>query len=140
VGAAAIACNVVLLATTGVIVLTEGAPRDARHLVFTLLMLLVPPLTAVVLVRERMAPHGPSADDDASPTITFTSRAAALGNLVLLGTTCWEAVAQYPYPEGNSVILFGVLAICAPILSLMALLGGGRRAKREKRLSNAGGE
>jgi len=62
-----------------------------------------------------------------------------LGNVVLLGAACWESVAQYPYPEGNSVIPFVALAVCTPILSLMALLRGGRRAMREERRSTAGG-
>jgi hypothetical protein len=63
--------------------------------------------------------------------IGLTDRAAVLGNVVLLGAACWESVAQYPYPEGNSVIPFVALAVCTPILSLMALLRGGRRAMRE---------
>jgi hypothetical protein len=139
-GTAAIVCNIVLIAITGVIILTEGVPRDARYLVLTLLMLLVPLLSAVVLVRARIAPQGPSTDDDRSLAITLTNRAAVLCNLVLFGASCWAVVAQYPYPEGNSVIPFAVLTVCTPILSLMALLGGGRRAMREERQSTAGGE
>jgi hypothetical protein len=137
---AAIVCNVVVLTMTGVILLTEGVPRHARYLVLTLLVLLVPLFTAVVLVRERIAPPGSSTDSDRWSTMTLTNRAVVLCNLVLLGASCWESVAQYPYPEGNSVIPFAVLTICAPILSLMALLGGGRRSMRERRRSTAGAD
>lgn len=130
-GTNAIVCNVVLFAITGIIILTEGVPREAYYQILTFLVLLVPLFSAVVLVRERIAPQGSSTDDDVSSTIRFTNRAAVLCNLVLVGASCWATVAQYPFPEGNSVIPFVILAICAPILSLMALLGGGRRAVRE---------
>jgi hypothetical protein len=103
-------------------------------------VLLVPLVSAVVLVRERVALQGPSTDDDGSSAITLTNRAAVLCNLVLLGAACWAAVAQYPYPEGNSAIPFAVLGVCMPILNLMALLSAGRGAMREKRRSTAGGE
>ena len=137
---AAIVCNVVVFAVTGIIVLTEGVPKDARYAVLTFLVLLVPLLSAVVLVRERVAPPAPGVDGGAGPAITLTRRAAALCNLVLLGAACWAAVTQYPYPEGNGVIPFAVLVVCAPILSLMALLGGRRSAVREQRGRAAGGE
>jgi len=129
-GTAAIVCNVVLLATTGVIIVTEGVPRDTHYLVLTLLMLLVPILSAAVLVRERMAPQGPSTDDDGTSSTTLAHRAAVLCNLILFGASCWAVIAQYPYPEGNSVIPFAVMAVCTPVLSLIALLGGGRKAMR----------
>jgi hypothetical protein len=105
-------------------------PGASHFVVLTLLMLLVPLLTAVVLVRERLA----------SPAVTLVNRVAVLCNLVLLGASGWEAVAQYPYPEGNSVIPFALLAVCTPILSLMALLGGGKTAMRRERRTAAGGE
>ena len=129
-GTAAIVCNVVLFAITGVVLLTEGMPEASHFVVLTVLMLLVPLLTAVVLVRERLA----------SPAVTLVNRVAVLCNLVLLGASGWEAVAQYPYPEGNSVIPFALLAVCTPILSLMALLGGGKTAMRRERRTAAGGE
>ena len=124
---AAIVGNVVVFVAIGLILLTEGVPRDAWYLVFTFLVLLVPLLSAVVLVRSRVAPQPPSTDTDRLSTITLANRAAVLCNLVLFGALCWEIVAQYPYPEGNGLIPFAVLTVCAPILSLMALLGGGRR-------------
>ena len=42
---AAIVCNVVVFVAIGLIVLTEGVPRDAWYLVFTFLVLLVPLLS-----------------------------------------------------------------------------------------------
>jgi hypothetical protein len=131
---AAIACNVVVFLIAGALVLTEGLPRDARYLALTFLVLLVPPLSAAVLVRDRIAARGPGTGSDGSSTRRLTERAAVPCNLVLLGASCWESVAQYPYPEGNSVIPFAVLTICAPILTLMARLGvGGVNTRHPKR-------
>ena len=137
---AAIVCNVAVLAITWLIILTEGVPRDPRYVALTLLVLLVPLLSAVVLVRKRIGPQGPSTIVERLSAITLADRAAVRCNLVLLGASCWAVVAQYPYPEGNSVIPFAVLTVCTPILSLMAVLGGGRRAMREQRRIAAGGE
>ena len=127
---AAVVCNVVLLAITGVILLTEGVPRNTHYLVVTLLLILVPLLNTVVLVRKRMAPQKPSTDDRESAPITPMSCTAVLCNVVLFGASCWEGIAQYPYPEGNGVIPFVVLAVCTPILTVFAILRGGTRAVR----------
>jgi hypothetical protein len=135
---AAIVFNVVLCAITGPTILTEGLPREPRYLALTLLVLLVPLLTAVALVRQRMAPPWPAARRDGGSADTLANSAAVLCNLVLLGASCWAAVAQYPYPEGNSVIPFAVLAVCTPILSLLALLRSGRMTMRADGRSAAG--
>ena len=136
---AAIVCNLVLFASTGLIVLTEGVPREVRYAVLTLLALLVPLFSAAVLVREQTAPQAPDAAQDASPRVTLTYRAAVLGNSILFGAVAWASVVQYPYPEGNSVMPFVVLAICVPIVSLLALalLVGRRKAPRETMQSTA---
>ena len=47
---------------------------------------------------------------------------AILCNLVLVGFSGWAAIAQYPYPEGNSVIPFALLAVFTPIISAVTLL------------------
>jgi hypothetical protein len=128
---AAIVCNVLVSASTGFIILTEGLPRDARYLLLTLLMLLVPLLSLVVLVRERVARQARSAGGDGSPATTPENRAALLCNLVLFGVSAWEAVAQYPYPEGNSMVPFAVLAVGTPMLTLLALLRSGKKVRPE---------
>lgn len=133
---AAIVCNVLVFAITGAIVLTEGMPRELRYLVLTLLMLLIPLFSAIVLIRKRRVPQG-TCRADRLPAMTLTHRAAVLCNIVLFGVSCWAAVAQYPYIEGNSVIPFGVLAVCTPIVSVVAFLGGRRSAMPQERQSTA---
>jgi hypothetical protein len=136
---AAIGCNAVLFAITGMIVLTEGVPSRARYMVLTLLMLFVPLLSAVVLARQHVAPQGPHANDDARPGGTAVHWATVLGNLVLLGASCWAAVAQYPYAEGSGMIPLALLVVGTPILSLAALRGGGRSGvQKEPRIAPNG--
>jgi hypothetical protein len=113
-------------------------PDDARYLILTFLMLLVPLVTAVVLIRRRAIAPGPGRDDAGSLTVRLTNHATVLINLLLVGASCAAAVAQYPYPEGNGVIPFAVLAVCAPTLSLMALFDGKRRVPWEERRSPVG--
>ncbi len=123
----AVILNLVLFGITGMIVVTEGIPRQVRYQVLTLVVLLVPLLSALVLFH-RQGTRQASGGTDASAGSRLTTGVVVLANLVLLGATCWEAVVQYPYPEGRSVIPFVVLAICVPALSLVALLGGRRGA------------
>jgi len=49
--------------------------------------------------------------------------------IVLIGFTCWAAVAQYSYPEGTSVIPFGVLMVFTPIISLVVFCGSRKRGE-----------
>jgi hypothetical protein len=128
---AAFVCNVVVFAMAGVVLLTEGVPREPRYTVLTLLVLLVPLITAIVLSHEPMARPGPGSNRGRSSGMTPTRRVVVLCNLVLLGAACWESVAQYPYPEGDSVIPFAALTIGAPLLGLRALLGRGKTTVRE---------
>ena len=130
---AAIVCSVALLALTGIDVLTEGVPSRAGDAVLTFVVLLIPLLTAVVLVRERLAVHRHRVDDGGAPTVGLAHHAAVVGNLVVLVACGWAAVARYPYPEGNGVIPFAVLAVGTPIVSLVALLGGRTREMHEER-------
>jgi len=118
--AAAIVCNVVLLAVTGLIVLGEGLPGAAPYLLLTLLMALVPLVSAVVLLRDRRALEGRGPGEGGSMAAR-ARRATVLLNLVLLGASAWAAVAQYPYPEGDSLIPLAVLAVGTPALTLVAL-------------------
>jgi len=60
------------------------------------------------------------------------NRVAVVCNLVLVGFSCWAAVAQYPYPEGNGVIPFGLLMVFTPIISLVVLFRSRKRKMQEQ--------
>jgi hypothetical protein len=136
---AAVVCNVLVFVVTGLIVVTEGWPREPRYLALTLVMLFVPALSAVVLARRQRAPEVRSTGGGRPPAMTPTARAAVAGNLVMLGASGWEAVAQYPYAEGASVIPFAMLVVCTPVLSLLAFLGRRGSAKRKEPRGTEGG-
>jgi hypothetical protein len=113
--------------------LTEGILREAPYLILTLLPLLVPILSLVVLLRGGMRLQEQRTRDDPPSMSTLINRVAVFCNLVLVGFSCWAAVAQYPYPEGNGVIPFGLLMVFTPIISLVVLFGSGTRKMQEPR-------
>jgi len=129
----AVVCNVVLFAFTCFVVLTEGIPREAPYLILTLLPLLVPIMSLFVLLRGGMTLQEQRTRDDPSSMSTLANRAAVVCNFVLVGFSCWAAVTQYPYLEGNGVIPFGLLMVFTPIISLAVLFGNGTRKMQEPR-------
>jgi len=134
----AIASNIVLVAFTCFVLLTEGVSREAPYLVLTLLLLLVPILSSVVLLRTQVAGEGRDGRDERFSVNTVADRLAVFCNLLLLGFSCWSFVAQYPHPKEEgaiaaaSLVVFTLLVIFTPIVTVLALLGGMRRKKREQ--------
>ncbi len=124
---AAVICNIVLLAFTCLILMSEGIPREVPFLILTLLLLLVPILSLVVFLRGGMTHHEQSMRDDSSSMSTFINRVAVFCNFVLVGFSSWAAVSQYPYPEGNEVIPFALLMVFTPIIRLVVLFRSGKR-------------
>jgi hypothetical protein len=138
-GTAAVICNVLVFAATGLTVVTEGVPKQPRYLVLTLLMLLVPVLSTVVLVRKARTHRAQSPGEGGSSAMTLAERATVLCNVVVFGASCWAAVAQYPFAEGAGMIPFAMLVVGTPILTLLALLGGATRPMRQARRSTTAG-
>jgi hypothetical protein len=125
----AIFCNGVVCAITGMIILTDGLPIRGAYLVLTLLMLLVPPFTAVwLVVRRRVIRHSGA---DAVPGMMRTDRAAVALNVALFAAAASSAIAQYPYAEGGNLLSFAVLAVSTPLLNLAAILTSARRSSRK---------
>ena len=102
----------------------EGVPGETRYLILTLLPLLVPVPTLAVLLRGGVTRREPRTLGDPSSRRAFISRAAVLFNLALVGFSSRAAIAQYPYPEGNCVIPFGLLMVFTPIVSVAVLFRG----------------
>jgi hypothetical protein len=119
------------------ITLTEGAPREAGYTVLTLLLVLMPILSVVVLSRSRKSGgqlndhvKGKESEeqrkiDDSSSTGTVTTLMPIIGNIVLLGFVCWAIIDQYPHPEEPGVLEYEILAILTPILSVVAIVRSG---------------
>ena len=94
--AAAVVCNIVVFLIVSAILVTEGIPKQTVHIVLMVLLALIPIFSAAVILR-----NGTSA-----PKRSAVKLVAVICNVLLLGLVCWSAVSQYPYPEGNSMIIF----------------------------------
>ncbi len=111
--AVAVLCNVVLFLFTCLVLVTDGVPREMSYVVFSLVLLLIPAVTAFVLVRG------------ASRTVMVL---AAVCNVVLLARICWAYVQEYPHPSEPGFVPYMIVAVATPILSVVALLRAERTA------------
>ena len=133
----AVICNIVLFGFTCLVLVTDGPPKGASYIVFTLWSLFTLILNAVVisrsgasdgwlgLHRKRQALEGQKKADDLSSTGTVMRIVAIICNIVFFGFVCWALVDQYPHPEEDGLIAFIVLMVLTPILSLVVLFRGG---------------
>ena len=111
--AVSILVNLALSLFTLFVLLTDGIPTESRFIALSLLLLLVPGLTAMVINRAHPAP---------SRRDVFLTRAAVVCNLGLLGAACWSFVTQFPsHPKEAGLVPFVVLTFVAPALSLLVL-------------------
>ncbi len=110
--ALAILFNAVLFVFTGLVVATDGMPRDLAYVVFTLLLMLVP--VANVLVIGRAA-------------ATRLQRTVGICNIVLLALIGLAIADQYPHPAEPGFNEYAVLVVLTPIVSAAVLLRGRAR-------------
>jgi hypothetical protein len=118
--ALAVLCNVVLAAATCLVLATEGAPKDAIYVVFTLLLMLIPLFTVFVLLRSRAEGTRPRPAGKAGSTTL--GHVAVFANIVLLALICLAIVDQYPHPDEPGFLAFVALTVLTPILSALVLL------------------
>ena len=113
---AAIICNVILFGFTGLVLATDGPPQGAAYVALTLLALLVPLFTSLLLLRSSGG--------------AFPRGVALLGNIALLGFALWAIVSQFPHPEEEGVVAYTMLIVLAPLLGALALFRAGRGRRR----------
>jgi hypothetical protein len=111
-------CNILLFVCVCLVLATEGAPRDGIYVAFTLALILIPLVTAFVLVRDRAGGARPNV----TGSRTSLPRLAALGNIVLLGLVVLAMVDQYPHPDEPGFLAFVALTVVTPILSALVLM------------------
>ena len=104
---AAIICNIVLFVFTCFVLMTDGVSSEAAYIVFTLLLLLVPILSLVVISRSRKN--------------AVMNIVAIICNIILLGFTCWAFVDQYSHPRESGFVAYAVFVVLTPILNLAAI-------------------
>ncbi len=109
----AILFNLALSVFTLLVLITDGLPREAHFIAFSVLLLVVPVLTAVVIQRfggPRQA-HGP-----------YLAWSTALCNAALLAASSWAVVTLYPsHPPESGLLPFTFLALSVPLVSLFVL-------------------
>ncbi len=134
---AAIICNIVLFLFTCFVCVTDGFPRDAVYVVFTLWHLFTLVFSAVVIFRigtsegwrglrmnrkvleEQRKTDGPSS---ASRNLRI---AAIVCNTVFIGFVCWALADQPNHPKEPGFIEYVVLMLLTPILNLVVLFCSG---------------
>jgi hypothetical protein len=119
-------CNIVLLGFTGLVLVTDGLPKEVPYIVFTMLLLLGPVFTVFVIVRSRTGDG------------TALWRAAATCNVILLGFIGWAIVDQYPHPDEEGFIEYVVLVVFTPLLNAAVLLHGDRVQRRRSLQATSG--
>jgi hypothetical protein len=124
VGTAAVVCNIVLVAFTCFVLATDGVSREVPYIVFGFLLLAVPTLSAALLVQRAL--RHIEGTPGASPAMRRASQVGVLCNVWLLVTACWAIYDQYPHPDEQGFLVYVAVVVLAPILSIVALLAGGK--------------
>jgi len=129
----AIIFNIVLFAFICLVLATDGAPKEAVYIVFTLWSLMTPILNVAVISRigvgdgrldlllKRKTGKGSNLSDNALSIRTKMRIAAVTCNIIHIGFVCWAFADQVPYPKEDGLIAFTVLMMLTPILSLVVL-------------------
>ncbi len=105
---ASILVNVALSLFTLLVLVTDGMPDEARFIALSLLVLLLPAATAVVIRRSGSV---------------VVNWAAVAGNVILLAAVTWLVATQYPsHPKESGLLTYTILAFAAPVFSLIVLL------------------
>ena len=118
---AGIVCNLLVLGSTAMTVVTEGLPSQMGYLALTLSVLLVSLLSAVALAWSRTGIRLGTSGGKVPEAIV--AAAIMLCNVLVCAACLWVAVSRYPYSEGNGIIPFAVLLVATPVLTVVALLG-----------------
>lgn len=108
--------NMALFALTALVLVVDGPPAGAPFAALMLLALLVPLGSSIVLMRSS---RGAAA-----------GAALAVANLALLVFAIWAIAGRFPRLEEKGTIVYALLLLLAPLLSLFALLKARRGAAR----------
>jgi hypothetical protein len=125
-------CNIVLLVFTAFVLVTDGLPMEAPYIALTLLLVLVPVLSLVVILRAGASmglglPTGSEESEGGKkagvvpPAWNAMRTVTIICNIVLFGFACWALADQYPHPEEGGFIPYALLVLATPILNVVAL-------------------
>ncbi|MGE5361384.1 MAG: hypothetical protein ACM3NQ_20395 [Bacteroidales bacterium] len=108
--------NVVFVAFTCLVMLTDGFATERVYVVFSLLLIAVPVFTVAAVGRS---------------VGNVTRHAAELANIILVAFIAWAWIDQYPHPSEAGFLPYVILAVITPLLSAAFLLFGGRRSTKQ---------
>lgn len=126
-------CNIALFGFTCLVLLSDGISRDATYMVLTLLLLMVPVLSLFMIVpgkegngwfsfiMKRTIREDQGKIDILSSFNTIMKIAVVISNGILFGFSCWTLVSQYPHPEEEGLLLYTILVLLTPVLSVLAI-------------------
>ena len=116
----AIIFNLAMFLFTCLVLATDGMPKQASYVVFSLWVQLTRIFSPVAISLV-----GPGAGWIGSMKAKdLLILGAIVLNVVSLGYVCWAFVDQYPHPDEEGFIEFAVMMVVTPILSLVVLLRG----------------
>lgn len=131
--------NVSLAGYTCFVLLTEGMPKNVAYFLFTLFLLLVPVLNlCMILIGARSKGWfsfnigGKESEEEDIPEEKYTSgkilkTTAIISNIVLVGLSCLAFIDQYPHPKEDGLVVFIVLLLFTPVVSLLMILRNGAK-------------
>lgn len=137
-------CNIALLGFTSLLLFIVGISKVSDYKVFTLLLLLVPVLNIVLIFviqfshslwtskMKKKVPEEQRKADELSKIYPFMKIVTLILNLVLLGFVLWFIVSNYPHPGESLVLIYILLAVLTPVLSLTAILK--TRANKDEKM------
>ncbi len=139
----ALLSNVLFFGFTTFVLLTDGVSREPAYALFTVLLLLIPPVTVFAVTRGGVAAAWSPVRTTRPPASVPTSagrpsfggaafsRAAAACNLVLAGFVFWAIFDQFPHPDESGLLAYTALAVFTPVLSAIVLLRSGTAGARQ---------
>ena len=120
----AVVCNAVLLAFTGVVLVTDGWSSEPPYVALTFFLLLAPVVSSAVFLAGRRR--------DGWLALSPVPRLVAIGcNAALLAFSCWALVDSYPHPEESGYFAFVAVVLLVPVVSLAVLLHGAPRTQAQ---------
>jgi hypothetical protein len=123
-------CNIVFFGFTIFVMMTDGPPDSVFYIIFTVLLLLTPLLSMLVILHSRNRIDQPlgnvsAAEQNKSIEVYAGRRMPEIGasilNLLLLGTDLWVLFEQYPHPRETGFYIFAALMLLTPVLNLLVL-------------------
>jgi hypothetical protein len=125
--------NITLFLFTCLQIINRGVSDVPIYIILTLLLLLVPILNLIMILSgarnsnwysfhvKRHSTNSHSNHEDIPYMDTFIKVMVLTFNCVLFGISCWAIVDQYPHSKDDGVLIFTLIVLLTPIISLLTI-------------------